>query len=285
MTDWPVGLSTGCFYQQRISDVLETIRNGGFSMIEICSFPAHLDYHDRDTVRATGQLIRDLGMEPFSFHAPFRDAIDITALEHDQREFSLKELLIAAESAAVMGVRHFVIHPGPDRSGKPPEAEYVARMENAARVLGRVAGHCRDLGMSLVLENMLPHLLFGRISDVLWIMGAIQELNVGICLDTGHAHIGGDLYTAAHKLSGHLQMLHANDNDGTWDQHLSPGKGGVDWRKLTNRLADMSFGGGLILELSSALGPSTQDLLREAQQARLYLQHTFRSVELQRTQE
>jgi len=125
--------------------VLETIRNSGFSMIEICSFPAHLDYHDKDTVRATGQLIRDLGMEPFSFHAPFRDTIDITSLQHDQREFSLRELLIAAESAAAMGVRHFVIHPGPDRSGKPPEAEYVARMENASKVLGRVSGHCRDL--------------------------------------------------------------------------------------------------------------------------------------------
>lgn len=37
MSDWAVGLSTGCFYQKSIFEVLETIRNGGFSLIEICS--------------------------------------------------------------------------------------------------------------------------------------------------------------------------------------------------------------------------------------------------------
>lgn len=280
MTDWPVGLSTGCFYQQRITEVLETIRNGGFSIIEICSFPAHLDYHDTETIRATAKMIGDLGMEPFSFHAPFRDSIDITSPDATQREFSLKELLTAAESAAMMGVRHFVIHPGPDRSGKPPEAEYIARMENAATVLGRVAEHCRQLNMSLVLENMLPHLLFGRTSDVLWIMGAIKDLNVGICLDTGHAHIAGDLYAAAHKLSGHLQMVHANDNNARWDQHLPPGKGDVDWRRVVSRLAEISFRGGIILELSAQTAPSPQALLREAHQSRLYLQQIFRGVEL-----
>lgn len=281
MTDWPVGLSTGCFYQRRISDVLEMIRNSGFGMVEICSFPAHLDYHDRNTVRRTGQLMRDLGVEAFSFHAPFREAIDITALDKRQRDRSLGELLVAAESAAAMDVRHFVIHPGPDRSGMPPEAEYFARMENAAAVLDRVAGECRNMGMSLVLENMLPHLLFGRISDVLWIMGAIKDLNVGICLDTGHAHIGGDLYTAAHKLSGHLQMIHANDNHANWDQHLPPGKGGVDWHKLISRLAAQSFRGGIILELSGEPGEDGSHVLKLAQEARKYLQQLCRTVELE----
>jgi len=277
-----VGLSTGCFYQQPIREVLETIRNGGFSMIEICSFPAHLDYHNQEKVRETGLIIRDLGMEPFSFHAPFRDTIDITSLDQKQRDLSVNELLIAAESAAEMGVRHFVIHPGPDRSGRPPEAEYVARMENAGEVLTRVAAHCRKLGMTLVLENMLPHLLFGRTSDVMWIMGAIQDLNVGICLDTGHAHIAGAIAATAHKLSGHLQMIHANDNNGRWDQHLPPGKGSVDWHRLVGKLADMSFRGGFILELSSDLG-SPAELLRAAQQGRLYLKETFRRAEMERT--
>lgn len=281
MTDWPVGLSTGCFYQRRISDVLETIRNGGFSTIEICSFPAHLDYHDRNAVQNTARLIRDLGMDPFSFHAPFRDAIDITALEEGQRESSLKELLVAADSAAAMGVRHFVIHPGPDRSGKPPEAEYVARMENAAAVLTRVAEHCRQAGMSLVLENMLPHLLFGSSSDVLYIMGAIKDMNVGLCLDTGHAHIAGDLYASVHKLSGHLQMVHANDNHAHRDEHLPPGNGGIDWKRLVSRLSEMPFRGGFILELSAETGPNPEELLRVAQRSRAYLQEIFRDVELQ----
>ena len=134
--------------------------------------------------------------------------------------------------------------------------------------------------MSLVLENMLPHLLFGRSSDVLWIMGAIQDLNVGLCLDTGHAHIAGDLYSAAHKLSSHLQMVHVNDNHGQFDQHLPPGKGGIDWQRIVQQLAASAFRGGLILELCG--DPEGHDrVLQQAQEARVYLQQIFRFVQLQ----
>ncbi len=282
MTGWPVGLSTGCFYQQRISEVLETIRDGGFSMIEICSFPSHLDYHNRPVVHEAAQQLADLRMEPFSFHAPFRENIDITSLDARQRDLSLNELLVAADSAAIMGVRNFVIHPGPDRSGRPPESEYRRRMENAANALARVAAHCRRLGLQLVLENMLPHLLFGQSSDVMWIMGAIRDLNVGICLDTGHAHIAGDLYSAAPKLSGNLKMVHINDNHGHRDEHLPPGKGSVDWVRVVRQLKEISFAGGMILELSADNAEADQILLR-AREARAYLEQVRRKVDGEKT--
>jgi sugar phosphate isomerase/epimerase len=156
-------------------------------------------------------------------------------------------------------------------------------MANAATVLTRVADHCRSAGMSLVLENMLPHLLFGHTSDLLWMVGAITDLNVGVCLDTGHAHIAGDLYSSAQKLSKHLQMLHANDNDSRWDQHLPPGKGAIDWHRMVVQLVDESFRGGIIMELSGETGTDASRLLHQAQEARLYLHQVFRQVELNRT--
>ena len=57
MSDWPVGLSTGCFYRTSILECLEPIRNSGFGLIEICSFPAHLDYHNLDAVHAARRRI------------------------------------------------------------------------------------------------------------------------------------------------------------------------------------------------------------------------------------
>ena len=76
-----IGLSTGCFYNRPILSVLYEIRDGGFDCIEVCSFPAHLNYHNRDDVARAGEKIRSLGIRPVSFHAPFADKIDITALE------------------------------------------------------------------------------------------------------------------------------------------------------------------------------------------------------------
>lgn len=268
MTDWPVGLSTGCFYKQSIFEVLESIRDGGFSMIEICSYPPHLDYHDTDRVRDARRLIDRLGMEPFSFHAPFADHIDITAFSPERREQSVKEITCAVEAAALLGVRHFVIHPGPEKEGKPPRELLIQHLEHAADSLNQIKRRCGQLGMTLILENMLPHLLFGRTSDLLWIMGALEPEGTGLCLDTGHANLAGDLYTAVQKMSGHLHMLHASDNGGRYDDHLPPGRGNIRWETLLRQLEQQNFRGGFILELSGDTNKDAQTILREAREAR-----------------
>ena len=281
MSDWPVGLSTGCFYQMSIFDVLEDIQKSGISVIEICSYPPHLDYHDVDAVSAAAERIQQLGLEPFSFHAPFADEIDITSLNDEQRSHSLNEILQAAKAAATLGVMHFVIHPGPEQEGKPPPEEHLRRMQNAAEALNKVSAFCHKARMSLTLENMLRHLLFGHTSDLLWIMGAIDQRNVGICLDTGHANLSGDLDTVMYKLSGHLKMVHAADNKGHRDDHLPPGKGYIDWHKLISKLNQTRFQGGFILEISGDMGKSVHELLSDAQQARQLIWDISRKIEIE----
>jgi sugar phosphate isomerase/epimerase len=279
MSDWPIGLSTGCFYRKSIFDVLDDIRNSGISIIEICSYPSHLDYHDLETVKKAAAKIRELELEPFSFHAPFAEDIDITSLEEEKRHRSLQEILKAAEAAAHLGVFHFVIHPGPESERKPPVEEHFRRLENAAEALNEVSKQCLSQGMTLILENMLPHHLFGNTSDLLWIMGSIEERNVGICLDTGHAHLSGDLYTITFKLSGHLKMIHAADNRGANDDHLPPGKGDIDWNKVIARLNEAGFHGTFILELSGDDNKSSLQLLKEARQARGFIREISQKID------
>jgi sugar phosphate isomerase/epimerase len=101
MSDWPVGLSTGCFCQDSIFDCLETISRGGFNIIEICSFPAHLNYHDAETVARAARRVEELGLEAYSFHAPFADHIDISSSDARLREQALVEIFQAAEAAAI----------------------------------------------------------------------------------------------------------------------------------------------------------------------------------------
>jgi sugar phosphate isomerase/epimerase len=192
MSDWAIGLSTGCFWQTSIFDCLEDIRNSGFGRIEICSFPAHLDYHDVERVKQAAGLIEQLSLETYSFHAPFADKIDITSPDKRARDFARDELFKAAEAAALLKVRYFVVHPGPENATLP-DHERFWRLQNAVEVLNQTYAHCHSLGVGLVLENMLPHLFAGRVRDLLWILGALDTFHVGICLDTGHAYLGGDL--------------------------------------------------------------------------------------------
>jgi sugar phosphate isomerase/epimerase len=268
MSDWAVGLSTGCFWRTSILECLEDIRNAGFGRIEICSGRAHLDYHDPELVRRAADRIGDLGMESYSFHAPFTTGIDITSPDPNVRSEALRELRKAAEAAAILKVRYFVIHPGPESSGLP-DHERFARMENAVWVLNQAHVYCRDLRVGLVLENMLPHLFAGKVRDLLWILGALESTEIGICLDTGHAHLAEDVARIVHKLSGHLWMVHANDNRGRYDDHLPPGDGEIDWSRLLAQLNHLHFGGTLILEISD-LG-SKQATLEGACKGRKYI--------------
>lgn len=268
MNDWPIGLSTGCFYRTDIFQCLEPIRTAGFLSIEICSFPAHLDYHDGQAVRRAAQRLAELQLEAYSFHAPFADHIDITSVDAAVRKRSVQEMITAADAAAELGVRNFVIHPGPEKD-TIPDRERLQRMQWAAESLNTLVERCRELGIALTLENMLPHLFFGRTRDVLWILGALDSTDVGICLDTGHAYLSGDLPTVAHKLSGHLRMVHASDNNGKYDDHLPPGQGKIDWNSLIAQLSRRDFSGMIMLEIA---GDRPVDVtLQDARKAALFV--------------
>jgi sugar phosphate isomerase/epimerase len=280
MNLWPIGLSTGCFYYRSFFDIIDAVQASGFRQIEICSYPRHLDYHNDDQVRRAGDRLRELDLHPFSFHAPFADHIDITSFDDSVRRAAVEELLTACHAAAAMGVRHVVLHPGPERSGRPPEHEFLRHMKLAAESLNVVARRCAELSVRLLLENMLPHLLFGRTSDMLFLLGEIKEADVGACLDTGHANLAGDLPLVVHKLSGHLKMLHVNDNRGNSDAHLCPGDGVINWRGLLTELRKHHFKGSLILELSSQPHESPQEVLSRARRASDYLIEAAREENL-----
>lgn len=268
MSDWAMGLSTGCFWNTSIFDCLEDIRNSGFSRIEICSSPTHLDYHDVERVKRAAHLMDALGLETYSFHAPFSDSIDITSPDHHARDFARNELFRAAEAAAILKVRYFVVHPGPEKSALP-DHERFCRLQNAVETLNQTYSHCRQLGVGLVLENMLPHLFAGRIRDLLWILGALESFKVGICLDTGHAHLGEDLPAVVHKLSGHLWMVHASDNHHHFDDHLPPGDGSINWGALLTHLNTLHFNGTFIIEIAGMGDRATT--LEGARRGRTYL--------------
>jgi len=270
-TPWPIGLSTGCFYRHNILSVLEAIHDSGFREIEVCSFPAHLDYRNEAEVQLAGEKIRTLGLRPLSFHAPFADRIDITSPDEQVREAAVAELIIACRAAALLGAENIVLHPGPEREGRPPHEEFLQRMHHAAVSLNKVAAYCCENGVQLLLENMLPHLLFGQTSDMMFLLGEISTCTVGACLDTGHAHLSGDLGGVFHKLSGHLKMVHINDNHGDWDAHLIPGEGSIDWSWVISELRQHHFHGGLIIEMSARENESVNDTLARARRGREFL--------------
>jgi sugar phosphate isomerase/epimerase len=278
MTSWAIGLSTGCFYHQNILDCLPLIRGSGFSMIEVCSSPEHLDFRDLESVQRAAERVKDLGMEAYSFHAPFAPNIDIASCDSAQRADSVLEIFKAAEAAALLRVHYFVLHPGPENPAAIPAEEQLPRMQNVIDSLNQVARRCKELGIMCVLENKLPHLLFGNTSDILWILDGINTAEVGACLDTGHAFLAGDMHSLVHKLSGHLRMIHAHDNGGVDDNHLPPGDGRIDWKEFLRDLLEVRFRGAFILEMAGNDDPAVT--LTNARRGRSHLREIARHLTL-----
>lgn len=279
MPHWRIGLSTGCFHNQSILDCLPLIRESGFSTIEVCSAPSHLDFHDEAAVIRAADTIYELGMDAYSLHAPFAPNIDISSSDAAQREASVTEICKAAKAAALLHTHYFVLHPGPENPAPTPAEEGLSRMQHVIASINQVARRCRELGVVCVLENKLPHLLFGNTSDILWILDGINGAEVGACLDTGHAFLAGDVHNFIHKLAGHLKMIHAHDNGGTNDDHVPPGEGKIDWRQFLQDLVAIQFRGPFILELAGHVDPAVT--MANARRGRSFLRRLARDLALQ----
>jgi sugar phosphate isomerase/epimerase len=278
MTNWPIGLSTGCFHARPLVDCLETILQNGFSLIEVVFSPTHLDYKNRGAVQEAALRIDALGLEAYSFHAPFGNDIDISSPDLARREYALDEILRAVDAAALLGVHYFVIHPGPENSDIPSREERLLRIENVCAVLDRVAVRCSEAGIQCVLENKLPHLMFGQSADLLWILASLEGNRVGACLDTGHAFLAGDLYQLVFKMAPYLRLLHVHDNKGHGDDHLPPGDGRIDWTVLLQKLSAGRYHGVFILELAGEGSP--EQIMARARRGRSYLRKRARSIAL-----
>jgi sugar phosphate isomerase/epimerase len=218
-------------------------------------------------------------MEAYSFHAPFAQNIDIASSDDKQRTRSVAEIFKAADAAAILRVHYFVLHPGPENPATIPADEQLPRMQHVVDSLNQIAHRCSKLGIMCVLENKLPHLLFGNTSDILWILDGMNSAEVGVCFDTGHAYLGGDIHTLIHKLSGHLRMIHAHDNQGTDDSHFPPGDGKIDWDTLLRDLIQVRFRGAFILEMAGNDDPAVT--MANARCGRSYLREIARRLALQ----
>lgn len=267
---WSVGLSTGCCWNASIIALLPVLRDYGFNKLEICSHPGHLDYHDGGLVRHVSELIRSLGLAAYSFHAPFKESIDISSFDDGVRALARHELIRALNAATILGVEFFVVHPGPEKTSFP-ECERIQRLTNAVGVLDEINHECRQRGPRLVLENMLPHLFAGRTENLLWILDGMKHgHDIGICIDTGHAFLGGELIHVVRLFSGRISMVHVSDNHGHRDDHLPPGDGAINWSDFLNHLAGSRFSGSLILEIA---GPDDARItVDHAVRGRAYLQ-------------
>ena len=194
-----------------------------FFLTDPQAWKAPAEHQHADAIRASGLSIY--------IHAPYR--INVATTNNRIRVPSRKLLAQHATAAAAIGAKAIIVHGGHLAEGDDP----AIGVENWRKTFAYAAN---DGGFALpvLIENtaggtnaVARH--FDRLAR-LW--DAVGELGAGFCLDTCHAHAGGeDLVGIVERvlaITGRIDLVHANDSrdefDSGADRHANLGAGRIE---------------------------------------------------------
>lgn len=245
-TRWPMAVSSGCCRRSSLPAVLQALVDAGASRVEIGTPPEHFDVENRMQPWQLAPMLGRFPLDPISIHAPFGPRMDLASEDQATRD--------AGVEAALMAARTLISHPGAVLVVHPSDlvrdgGHTRARLRHALESLLLIDAACRDLSLRLAVETPLPHLVGGHPEELHWLLERLPPA-VGICVDTGHAHLGRFIDAFIDMAGGRLTHVHMHDNRGTHDDHLIPGEGAIEWGTFFDGLRRVHYAGALVLELS-----------------------------------
>jgi sugar phosphate isomerase/epimerase len=267
------GVSTHLYHGQRLGrDHLLEIAAYGFDTVELFATRTHFDYHNPAAIADLQQWLADAGLELHGIHAPVSEsfvggrwgpALSLASVDRDRRAQAVGEAEAALHIARRIPASVLVAHLGVPRTQQPAPAEN--NRDAARRSVEALQQAAEPLGVRVAVE-VIPNELSRAGSLVHFVEEDLEGIDVGVCLDFGHAHMDGDLVDAIETVSGHLVATHVNDNRGRADEHLVPFDGTIDWPAAMTAVQKVGYDGTLLMEIA-AHGSPKQTLAR-AEKAR-----------------
>lgn len=211
----------------------------GVKLVEIGAWHNAVDLKDAELVTRVRRFLDDAGVEAYSYHPPFAGEYDISLLDEAAHAKAIERNVVHLRSAAMLGAKYYVLHPG----DAIPDHEQGQRLERVQQALKLLADAAEETGVALAVENMPPNFLGVQAEELMEIVESAGSDLVGVCFDTGHAHVAGRQMGEYLRIIGadRLFTIHWHDNDGSKDQHLPPGAGTIDWKDFFDTLADMGW--------------------------------------------
>lgn len=108
--------------------------------------------------------------------------------------------------------------------------------------IARVVECAEAKGVNVAVENVVG------IEHVKFVLDRIDSPRLGLCFDSGHSHSSTPAAELLDSYGKRLMALHLHDNDGSFDQHLLPGRGTINWAALAKKLAVNGWSGPVTLE-------------------------------------
>jgi sugar phosphate isomerase/epimerase len=241
-------LSTYFFIRRKLNPALVAeFAAHGVDGVELFCSRGQFDYRSRDAVRELAGALRDNNITVHSIHTPSeRDfssnressvPLSICDLERTRRLEAVDEIKRALDMAEDMPFRYAVQHLGSSRDTADPR-----KFDAAFNSLEHLHLFAKQRGVTIALENTPGEL--ATPANLRQFIADTRLTELRLCLDTGHAHIGGGIEKAFEVMRDLIVTTHIHDNHGEKDEHLFPYDGTIDWPAAMAELANTSMNSG-----------------------------------------
>ena len=149
-------------------------------------------------------------------HAPY--VINVATTNNRIRIPSRKLLLTHASLAAQIGAKGLIVHGGHVNKGE----DIAVGIENWRKTFA-YAAESGGFATPVLIENTAggENACARRFDALARLWDAIGEYSAGFCLDTCHAHAGGeellDIVDRVKAITGRIDLIHANDSRDPFD--------------------------------------------------------------------
>lgn len=247
--------------------LLDVMARGGAQAIELFAARGHFDYHDKSHVKEIGGWFKSNGVQFHSMHSPiyttndFARAVDppLNIVDPDKRRRieAMDEIKRALEVAETLPFRFLVQHIGNSNEYDDPR-----KFEAALSSIEHLRAFARPLGVALLVEN-IPNEL-STPERLMELIKALHYEDLGVCFDTGHAHMMSSVHQAFGVLEPRIRSTHVHDNHRDRDAHLWPGEGNIDWAETMRSLSAAPHGPALLMEIEGGEGVNLAQKMIEA---------------------
>ncbi len=249
---------TGFYAELPLPQALETLNTQGWTAFEMSTEHFVQIANAEDLTKAIEETLACLDRLAITMpqgHAYLQARV--ADFDAEQREKDIAILEKHLEIAARLRMEVVVMHPG-GHQGYTTRDDWQRIQTLNCQAFRRLGDYAGAHNLLIGLENLKRR---GAETAVdLWdLLTAIDHPALGITLDTSHANLSNlDIPAAIMELSPRLYATHISDNDGSGDQHLTPGNGKIEWVSIMVALSEVNYTGLFNLEIPGERHPILQ---------------------------
>ncbi len=249
-----LAFSTNAFKHYSLEDSIKEITRMGYKGVEILcdvphAYPPNFGEHEIQSAKSiiSSGNVQISNLNAFTLYA-IGDVYHPSWIEQDpsQRNIRVQHTIDCLRLAKQIGAKCVSTEPGgPMNSTKKSALEklFSTGLKKAAKV-------AEEEDVMLLVEPE-PGLLLENSRQFKHFMKDIGSDHVRLNFDIGHFYcVGEDPAELVHELSGYIEHFHLADIASTKvHNHLIPGKGSIDFRKVFDAMDDIGYDGFVTVEL------------------------------------